>query len=71
MAKPAAFDRNRPSGSQERGGSLLRQAGQAKAGDKEFQNLWYRKVKVLAQAGDGQLGVDGKQSTKFGMPELI
>ena len=58
--------RNRPSASQERGGSFLLQAGQAQAGDVEFEKFRCRKVSVLAKAGNGQLGVDGKQSTKFG-----
>ena len=66
MAEPAAFDRNGPSGSREHGGSLLRQAGEAQAGDEEFENFRCHKVSVLAIAGDGQVGVDGKQSTEFG-----
>ena len=45
---------------------LLWEAGEAQAGDVEFENFWCRIVSVLAKAGDGQLGVDGKRSTKFG-----
>src|SRR6516165_119426 len=41
------------------------QAGEAQAGDEEFQNFRGRKVSVLAKAGDGQLWVDGKHATKF------
>src|SRR5215469_15859673 len=58
---------SRPSGSREHGGSLLRQASQAQAGDHEFEQFrCLMRASVLAIAGDGQLGVDGKQSTKFG-----
>ena len=32
----------------------------------EFENFRCHKMKVFAKAGDGQLGVDGKHSTKFG-----
>ena len=64
--KPSGSTGDRPSGSREHGGSLLRQASQAQAGGVEFENLWCRKVKVLAKAGDRQLGVDGKHSTEFG-----
>ena len=46
--------------------SPLRQAGQAQAGDEEFENFRCRKVSALAQVGDGQFGVDGKHSAKFG-----
>ena len=35
-AEPISSTRNRPSGSKERGGSLLRKAGEAQAGDYEF-----------------------------------
>src|SRR6516162_9679858 len=55
-----------PSGSRGHGDSLLRQAGQAKAGDVEFENFWCHKVNDLAKAGDGQFGLDGKHSTEFG-----
>ena len=42
------------------GYSLLRQAGQAQAGDVEFENFRRLKVSVRgAKAGDGQIGVDG------------
>src|SRR5262245_13194846 len=46
--------------------SPLRQAGQAQASDEEFENLRCRKLSALAQGGDGQFGVDGKRSAKFG-----
>src|SRR6516162_571783 len=55
-----------PSESRERGGSLLRQAGQAQAGDVEFENFRCHKVSVFAKAGDRQLGVDGEHSAEFG-----
>ena len=58
--------RNRPSGSREHGGSPLRQAGQAQAGDEEFENFRCHKVSVPTIAGDGKLGVDGKHATEFG-----
>ena len=57
---------SRPSRSRERGGSFLRQAGQALAGDIEFENFRCIKVTERAKAGDGQLGVDGKHATEFG-----
>ena len=44
----------------------LRQAGEAQAGDEEFANFRCQKVRALAKAGDGQLGVDGKHAAKFG-----
>src|SRR6516165_1381155 len=44
----------------------FRQAGQAQAGDEEFENFGCLEVSVRAKAGDGQLGVYGKQSTEFG-----
>ena len=53
--------------SRERGGSPLRQAGQAQAGDEEFENFRCQKVSVPAkEIGDGQLGVDGKHPAEFG-----
>ena len=58
--------RNIPSESREHGGLLLRHAGQAQAGDVEFENFRCRKVSERAKAGDGQLGVDRKNSTEFG-----
>ena len=64
--EPPNSARNRRSGWQEHDDSPLWQAGEAQAGDPEFPNFWCRKVKVLAKAGDGQLGVDGKHSTEFG-----
>jgi len=51
---------------QEHDGSLLRQAGQAQAGDEEFVNFRCLIVSVLAIPGDGQLRVDGEHSAKFG-----
>jgi hypothetical protein len=37
--EPPGSTGNRPSGSREHGGSFLRQAGQAQAGDMEFDDL--------------------------------
>ena len=48
------------------GHSPLRQASQTQAGDVEFENFRCQKLTVLAKAGDGELGVDGKHSTEFG-----
>jgi hypothetical protein len=39
---------------------------QAQAGDQEFEKFRCLKVRVRAVAGDGQLGVDGEHSAKFG-----
>ena len=55
-----------PARVREHGGSLLRQASQAQAGDVEFENFRCHKVSVRAIAGDGQLGVEGEYSTEFG-----
>src|SRR5205814_7191312 len=54
------------SGARGHGGSLLRQAGEAQAGDVEFENFRCPYRGQVAKAGNGQLGVDGKHSTKFG-----
>src|SRR5882762_6357365 len=55
----ASSTRTRSSGSREYGGSsLLRQPGEAQAGDHEFEHFRRQIVKVFAQAGDGLLGVD-------------
>jgi len=59
FAMPATMER-------EHGHSPLREAGKAQAGDEEFEDFWCRKRSVLAIAGDGQLGVDGEHSAKFG-----
>src|SRR6516164_4365302 len=64
--EPLGSTRTIPSGSREQGGSPLRQAGQAQAGDVDFENFRCHMVSVLAKAGDGQFGVDGKHSTEFG-----
>ena len=59
-------DRIRPPVVKERGGSVLRQAGEAQAGDLKFKNFRCQKVSgVSAIAADGHLGVDGKQSIEF------
>src|SRR5215472_14446309 len=61
--------RGRPHDQRSRNGraSLLRQAGEAQAGDLEFENFRCRKVSVPAKdLGDGQLGIDGKHATEFG-----
>src|SRR6516225_11051794 len=57
---------SRPSGSREHGGSPLRQAGEAQAGDIEFEKFRCQIVSHVAKSGDGQLGVVGKHSTEFG-----
>src|SRR5215468_8681257 len=48
------------------GGSPLRQAGQAQAGDIEFEKFRCHIVSQVAKSGDGQLRVDGKHATEFG-----
>ena len=50
----------------QRDASFFRQAGQAQAGDVEFENFRCRKVSVLAKPGDGQLWVDRQHPGKFG-----
>src|SRR6516164_6530008 len=42
------------------------QAGEAQAGDVEFEKVRCQIVSHVAKSGDGQLGVDGKHSTKLG-----
>ena len=63
---PPSSTGNRPSESREHSGSPLRQAGQAQAGDIEFENFRCQIVSQVAKSGDGQLGVDGKHATEFG-----
>lgn len=48
------------------GDSLLRQTGEAQAGDVEFENFRCLIVCRPAKASDGQFGVDGKHSAEFG-----